>query len=40
MKKIPTPNHKLYEQYYLDQTKQKYGNLLPFIEPDFSGDMI
>ena len=27
MKKICTPNHKLYEQYYLDQAKQKGGNL-------------
>ena len=30
MKKIHTPNHKLYEQYYLDQAKQKGGNLLAF----------
>ena len=26
MKKIHTPNHKLYEQYYLDQAKLKGGN--------------
>ena len=30
MKKIHTPNHKLYEQYYLDQAKRKGGNLPPF----------
>ena len=30
MKKIHTPNHKLYEQYYLDQAKQKDGNLPAF----------
>ena len=30
MKKIHTPNHKLYEQYYLDQAKQKDGNLSAF----------
>ena len=30
MKKIHTPNHKLYEQYYLDQAKQKGGNLPAF----------
>ena len=30
MKKIHTPNHKFYEQYYLDQAKQKGGNLLAF----------
>ena len=30
MKKIHTPNHKLYEEYYLDQAKQKGGNLPAF----------
>ena len=30
MKKIHTPNHKFYEQYYLDQAKQKGGNLPAF----------
>lgn len=30
MKKIYTPNHKSYEQYYLDQAKQKRGNLPAF----------
>ena len=30
MKKIHTPNHKLYEQYYLDQAKQIGGNLPAF----------
>ena len=30
MKKIHTPNHKLYEQYYLHQAKQKGGNLPAF----------
>ena len=30
MKKIHTPNHKLYEQYYLDQAKKKSGNLPAF----------
>ena len=30
MKKIHTPNHKLYEQYYLDQAKQKGVNLPAF----------
>ena len=30
MKKIHTPNHKLYEQYYLDQAKQVGGNLPAF----------
>ena len=30
MKKFYTPNHKLYEQYYLDQAKQKGGNLPAF----------
>ena len=27
MKKIHTPNHNLYEEYYLNQAKQKGGNL-------------
>ena len=30
MKKLYTLNHKLYEQYYLDQAKQKGGNLPAF----------
>ena len=30
MKKIHTPNHKLYEQYYLDQAKEMGGNLPAF----------
>ena len=30
MKKIHTPNHKLYEEYYSDQAKQKRGNLPAF----------
>ena len=30
MKKFYTPNHKLYEQYYLDQAKQKGGHLPAF----------
>ena len=30
MKKIHIPNHKFYEQYYLDQAKQKGGNLPAF----------
>ena len=30
MKKIHTPNHKLYEEYYLNQAKQKGGNLPAF----------
>ena len=30
MKKLYTPNHKLYEEYYLNQTKQKGGNLPAF----------
>ena len=30
MKKIYTPNHKLYEEYYLNQAKQKGGNLPAF----------
>ena len=30
MKKIHTPNHKLYEHYYLDQAKQKGENLPVF----------
>ena len=30
MRKLHTPNHKLYEQYYLDQVKQKGGNLPAF----------
>ena len=30
MRKIHTPNHKLYEEYYLNQAKQKRGNLPAF----------
>ena len=30
MKKFYTPNHKLYEEYYLNQAKRKGGNLLAF----------
>ena len=30
MKRLYTPNHKLYEQYYVDQAKQKGGNLPAF----------
>ena len=30
MKKIHTPNHKLYEQYYLNQARQKRGSLPAF----------
>ena len=30
MKKLYTPNHKLYEQYYVGQAKQKEGNLPAF----------
>ena len=30
MKKIHTPNHKLYEQYYIDQAKQQGGSLPAF----------
>ena len=30
MKKVYTPNHKLYEEYYLNQAKQKGGNLPAF----------
>ena len=30
MKKLYTPNHKLYEEYYLNQTKQKGDNLPAF----------
>jgi len=35
MKKIHTPNHKLHEQYYLDQAKQKGGNLPAFHAAQF-----
>ena len=35
MKKIHTPNHKLYEQYYLDQAKQKGWNLPAFHDARF-----
>ena len=30
MKKLYTPNHKLYEEYYLNQAKQKGGSLPAF----------
>ena len=30
MKKLHAPNHKFYEQYYVDQAKQKGGNLPAF----------
>ena len=30
MKNIRTPNHKLYEEFYLNQAKQKGGNLSAF----------
>ena len=30
MKKPYIPNHKLYEQYYVDQARQKGGNLPAF----------
>ena len=30
MKKLHTPNHKFYEQYYINQAKQKGGNLSAF----------
>ena len=30
MRKIHTPNHKLYEEYYLNQAKQKGGNVPAF----------
>ena len=30
MRKLYTPNHKLYEEYYLNQAKQKGGNLPAF----------
>ena len=30
MKKLHAPNHKFYEQYYVDQAKQKGGNLAAF----------
>ena len=39
MKKIHTPNHKLYEEYYLNQAKQKGGSLPAFTVLDFSEDM-
>ena len=30
MKKTYTPNHKLFEEYYLNQAKRKGGNLPAF----------
>ena len=30
MKKLHAPNHRFYEQYYLDHAKQKGGNLPAF----------
>ena len=35
MKKLYTPNHKLYEEYYLNQAKQKCGNLPAFHSARF-----
>ena len=35
MRKIHIPNHKLYEQYYLDEAKQKGGNLPAFYGARF-----
>ena len=41
MKKLHTPNHKLYEQYYVNQARQKGGNLpyRLFKDPEFSKGM-
>ena len=39
MKKMHTLNHKLYEEYYVKQTKQKGGNLPAFHGVRFSEDM-
>ena len=39
MKKLYTPNHKLYEEYYLNQAKHKGGIYQLFTDPDFSEDM-
>ena len=36
MKKLYTPNRKLYEHYYVDQARQKGSN---FMDPDFSRGM-
>ncbi|CAH3171407.1 unnamed protein product, partial [Porites lobata] len=33
MKKLHTPNHKLYEQYYVNQAKQKGGSLFRWAMP-------
>ena len=35
MKKLYTPNHKLYEEYYLNQAKKKRGNLPAFHGAQF-----
>ena len=35
MKKLHTPNHKLYEQYYVNQAKQKGGSLPAFYGARF-----
>ena len=35
MKKLHTPNHKLYEQYYVNQAKQKGGSLPAFHRARF-----
>ena len=35
MKKLYTPNHKLSEEYYLNQAKQKGGNLPAFHGAQF-----
>ena len=36
MKKLHAPNHKFYEQYYVDQAKQKLGIYPHFTELDFN----
>ena len=35
MKKLHAPNHKFYEQYYVDKAKQKDGNLPAFYGARF-----
>jgi len=35
MKKLHAPNHKFYEQYYVDQAKQKGGSLPAFHGTQF-----
>ena len=39
MKKLYTANHKLYEEYYVNQAKQKEGIYQLFTVLDFSEDM-